>query len=241
TYGFNPQADVQAVNVRYGQEGNTFDVKIDEKEIKDIYLPMLGDHNIQNALASIAIAHELDISDTALKKALRHFQGVNRRFTKTGTVNGITIVDDYGHHPIEITAVLKAARQSLEGTDGKVIAVMQPHRYSRLSELMEEFCSCFNRADTVYITDVYAAGEQPIEGATKERLVEGITAYGHKDVQTVSEMSDLAGLIAEKTSSGDVVICLGAGDITKYAHELPQQLEVILNQSGEKKGSRVTS
>ncbi len=225
TYGLNPQADVRATDIRYGQEGNTFNVQIGETEIKDIYLPMLGDHNIQNALASIAIAHELNVSETAIKKALRHFKGVKRRFTKTGTVHGVTIIDDYGHHPIEIKAVLKAARQSLEGTDRKVIAVMQPHRYSRLSELMDEFCACFHQADSVYISDVYAAGEDPIEGATKEALVAGISAYGHKDVHVLEDVSDLPHYIAQKAHSGDLVICLGAGDSTQWAHDLPVQLE----------------
>ncbi len=234
TYGFNPQADVRATNVRYGQEGNTFDVKIGETDILDIYLPMLGDHNIQNALASIAVAHELKISETAIKKGLRHFKGVNRRFTKTGVVDGVTIIDDYGHHPVEIRAVLKAARQSLEGTEGKIIAVMQPHRYSRLSELMDDFCACFNQADTVYITDIYAAGEASIEGAGKADLVLGISAYGHKDAHVLDNASDLAGLIAEKTTSGDMVICLGAGDITQLAHDLPDQLEVISKQGNQK-------
>ena len=234
TYGFNPQADVRATNVRYGQEGNTFDVKIGETDIIDIYLPMLGDHNIQNALASIAVAHELKISETAIKKGLRHFKGVNRRFTKTGVVEGVTIVDDYGHHPVEIRAVLKASRQSLEGTEGKIVAVMQPHRYSRLSELMDDFCACFNQADTVYITDIYAAGEEPIEGAGKADLVLGISAYGHKDAHVLDKFSDLAGLIAEKTTSGDMVICLGAGDITQLAHDLPDQLEAISKQGNQK-------
>ncbi len=172
TYGFNPQADIRAVNIRYGQDGNHFDVKIGDSdiEIKDIHLPMLGDYNIQNALAAIAVAYELKISEGAIKRALHNFKGVKRRFTKTGTVHGIKIIDDYGHHPIEIKAVLNAARQSLQGTENKVIAVMQPHRYSRLSELMEEFCACFHQADIVYISDIYAAGESPIEGITKEAL-----------------------------------------------------------------------
>ena len=230
TYGFNPQADIRAVNVRYGQEGNTFDVRIGEREMTDIYLPMLGDHNIQNALAAIAVAVELEVSETAIKKSLRHFQGVKRRFTKTGVVSGVTIIDDYGHHPIEIKAVLKASRQSLEGTDGKVIAVMQPHRYSRLAELMDEFCSCFNQADTVYIADIYAAGEEPIEGASKEDLVQGIIAYGHKDVQTLESVTDLPYLIADKARSGDLVLCLGAGDITQWAYDLPEQLKTALGK-----------
>ncbi len=237
TYGFNPQADVRAINIRYGQDGNTFDVKIGDKEITDIYLPMLGDHNIQNSLASIAIAHELKISDSSIKKALRHFQGVNRRFTKTGEVNGVSIIDDYGHHPIEIKAVLKAARQSLEGTDTKVIVVMQPHRYSRLLELMDDFCACFNQADTVYITDVYAAGETPIEGASKEDLVEGVSAYGHKDVHALEDVSALPLLIAEKSSSGDMVVCLGAGDITVLANDLPSQLEALSSEAGGSKSA----
>jgi UDP-N-acetylmuramate--alanine ligase len=233
SYGFNPQADVRAVNVRYGQDGNTFDVQIGETLISDIYLPMLGDHNIQNALAAIAVAHELEVSDVAIKKALRHFQGVHRRFTKTGVVNGITVIDDYGHHPIEIKAVLKASRQSLEGTGGKVIAVMQPHRYSRLCELMDEFCTSFNQADSVYISNVYEAGEQPIEGATKEALVEGIASCGHKDVHCFDQPSELPSIIAEKASAGDIVIFLGAGDITQWATSLPDELKIILNKGAQ--------
>lgn len=233
SYGFNPQADVRAVNVRYGQDGNTFDVQIGEMLISDIYLPMLGDHNIQNALAAIAVAHELEVSDVAIKKSLRHFQGVHRRFTKTGVVNGITVIDDYGHHPIEIKAVLKASRQSLEGTGGKVIAVMQPHRYSRLYELMDEFCTSFNQADSVYISNVYEAGEQPIEGATKEALVEGIALCGHKDVHCFDQPSELPSIIAKKASAGDIVIFLGAGDITQWATSLPEKLKIILNKGAQ--------
>lgn len=230
TYGFNPQADVRALNVRYGVEGNTFDVQIGDVLISDIYLPMLGDHNIQNALAAIAVGHESGVADVAIKKALRHFQGVHRRFTKVGVVKGIAIIDDYGHHPIEIKAVLKAASQSLEDVGGRVIAIMQPHRYSRLEELMDEFCACFNQADTVYITDIYTAGEQPIEGVTKEALVEGVKAYGHKDVHVLDDISDIACAVVHKARSGDMVICLGAGDITKIAYDLPQQLEMVFSK-----------
>ena len=231
TYGFNPQADVRAINVRYGQDGNTFDVKIGGTYIKDIYLPMLGDHNIQNALAAITVAVELEIPHAAIKKALRHFQGVKRRFTKTGIVNGVTIVDDYGHHPIEIKAVLKAARQSLEDTDNKVIAVMQPHRYSRLHELMDDFCASFNQADTVYVSDVYAAGEKPIDGSGHHELVKGIAAFGHKDVHVLETPDNLPSLIHEKASAGDLVICLGAGNITQWAQDLPEQLRQFSKKS----------
>ncbi len=249
TYGFNPQADVRAVNVRSGAEGCTFDVAMGDNVINDVYLPMLGQHNIQNALAALAVAQEMGMGEVAMKKALRHFEGVKRRFTKTGESHGVTVIDDYGHHPVEIAAVLKAARSAVESdpmvakghsekndflaaesahpknTEGKVIAVMQPHRYTRLHDLMEEFCTCFNDADSVIVADVYAAGEAPIEGADKNVLAAGIRAHGHRDALALPAREDLAHLIAARARPGDFVICLGAGDITKWAYALPEEMD----------------
>jgi len=242
TYGFNAQADVRAINLRSTSKGSTFDAVFSdwleggkEKTIKDIYLPMLGQHNVQNALAALAIAHEMKISAAHMKKALAHFSGVKRRFTHTGEVKGITVIDDYGHHPVEIEAVLKAGRMAVESNGGKVIAVVQPHRYSRLSSLFDDFCTCFNEADTVIVADIYAAGEKPIAGATKEKLAAGIERHGHRDVRILEKAGDLPQLVASIAQSGDFVICLGAGDITKWAYALPGQLEVILSQQERQK------
>lgn len=242
TYGFSAQADIRAVNIRRAPDGASFDVVVADwlnsgegVTFRDMYLPMVGDHNIQNALSAIAIAQEMGISQALIKKALNEFGGVKRRFTKTGEVNGIHIIDDYGHHPIEIQAVLKSARHALEDTGGKVIAVMQPHRYTRLHSLFDQFCTCFNDADTVFITDVYEAGEEPIEGASKDDLVAGIAGHGHRNVHPLPGREALAETIAEIAEPGDFVICLGAGDITKWANDLPDELEDHFNQISKKK------
>ena len=233
TYGFNPQADVQATNIRTGTNGSTFDVTFSENingealTLRDVFLPMLGRHNVQNSLAALTIARRMGIAPASMKNALANFSGVKRRFTKTGEAGGVTVIDDYGHHPVEIRAVLKAARQAVEGTSGKVVAVMQPHRYTRLSSLFEDFCTCFNDADSVIVADVYTAGEQPIEGASKEALADGLRSHGHKHVDVLSGPDALAAMIAAQVQSGDFVICLGAGDITKWAYALPAQLEAI--------------
>jgi UDP-N-acetylmuramate--alanine ligase len=238
TYGFSAQADIRAVNLRGTPFGSTYDVIISGRlnggtdvTIKDVFLPMLGQHNVQNSLAAITVGHQLKISPQTLKDALADFSGVKRRFTKTGLSNGITVIDDYGHHPVEIAAVLKAGRQAVENTKGRLIAVMQPHRYTRLSSLFEDFCTCFNDADTVVVADVYAAGEQPIEGATKENLCEGIRRHGHRDVQTLASAEDLPSLIHRIAQPGDFVICLGAGNITQWAHALPQHLDALFQFS----------
>jgi len=236
TYGFNPQADVRGANLRSDGTGSIFDVSFDarlcesgaEETLRDIYLPMLGQHNVQNALAALSIAKEMGIAAPLMKKGLAAFSGVKRRFTKTGEARGITVIDDYGHHPVEITAVLKAARSAADHSGGKVIAVMQPHRYSRLHDLMEEFCTCFNDADSVVIAAVYAAGETPIAGADHNALAAGIKQHGHRDVQILEAPEKLAAQIAATAKSGDYVICLGAGDITKWAYALPGALEKIL-------------
>ena len=236
TYGFNPQADVQASNIRTDAKGSVFDVRFaagiageTEFTLRDVNLPMLGQHNVQNALAALAIGAKMKMTPESLKSALANFSGVKRRFTKTGEAGGIVIIDDYGHHPVEIRAVLKAARQAVDGTIGRVIAVVQPHRYTRLSSLFDDFSTCFNDADSVIVADVYAAGEQPIEGADKNSLAAALIACGHKRVQILPSPPDLPRMIAAEAAPGDYVICLGAGDITKWAYALPAQLEEIFS------------
>ncbi len=230
TYGTSPQAEARSVNVRFGPDGARFDVVFnppsggDSVTFADLHLPMTGGHNVANATAAIAIARELGVSEADIRKGLAGFGGVKRRFTTTGIVGGVRIVDDYGHHPVEVAAVLKAARQV---TEGKVIAVVQPHRYSRLRDLMTEFSSCFHDADTVIVADVYAAGEAPLEGVSKEALVEGLRRFGHRHVLPLDGPSALAGLVAAEAKAGDLVVCLGAGDITQWAYALPGQLEAL--------------
>jgi UDP-N-acetylmuramate--alanine ligase len=182
---------------------------------------MYGQHNVQNSLAAVVVATQLGFSDEVIRTALGTFSGVKRRFTKTGEAGGVTFIDDYGHHPVEIAAVLRAARSA---THGSVIAVVQPHRYSRLQSLFEDFCSCFNDADTVIVADVYAAGEQPIEGVNRDALVTGLQERGHRKVLALPSAEALPGLIKEVAKSGDLVVCLGAGNITAWAHALPGQL-----------------
>ena len=185
TYGVNPEADARLVDLTPMGGGSKFSVAIRDRktgaahEIKDITLPMPGRHNASNATAAIAVAHELGVSDDAIRKALANFGGVKRRFTRTGEVNGVTVIDDYGHHPVEIAAVLKAARES---SNGKIIAVVQPHRYTRLQSLFDEFCTCFDDADAVVVADVYPAGEAPISGVDREHFVTGLRAHGHREV-----------------------------------------------------------
>ena len=230
TYGFSPQADVRAVNLEADSTGTCFDVIFTERktgathEVKGFHLPVIGRHNVQNSLAALAVAKQLGFAEQAMRDAMAKFEGVKRRFTRTGTVNGVTIVDDYGHHPVEIAATLKAAVQA-KGEKGKVIAIMQPHRYSRLSSLFRDFCTCFNDADCVIVADVYPAGEQPIEGANREALVEGLRAHGHREVYALQDPKDLPALVADLAEPGDYVICLGAGTITQWAHSLPAGLE----------------
>ena len=197
----------------------------EEQTLRDVFLPMLGEHNVSNSLASLTIAYEMGVPHAIMKTAMKNFEGVKRRFTKTGESNGITVIDDYAHHPVEITAVLKAARQAVEKSGKKIIAVMQPHRYTRLNDLMDDFCTCFNDADEVMIADVYEAGEKPIEGSDKEHLVAGIMERGHKSAQVLPNVDALAGMVADIAEEGDYVICLGAGDISKWAYDLPEQLD----------------
>ncbi|QPO10969.1 MULTISPECIES: UDP-N-acetylmuramate--L-alanine ligase [unclassified Thalassospira] len=232
TFGFSPQADVRAVNVRTNIGDTVFDVVIrervdsEERVIKDVRLPMVGDHNVSNSLAAITVALELGIPDEKIVSAFDGFTGVKRRFTKTGEVDGVTIIDDYGHHPVEIKAVLKAARQA---TQNNVIAVVQPHRYSRLHDLFEDFCTCFNDADSVIVADVYEAGESPIEGASRDALVEGLRNRGHRHVSALAGPEKLAEVIKAEAKPGDLVVCLGAGSISAWANALPAQLEAIKN------------
>ena len=224
TFGFNAQADVRAVNLRYAKGVAHFDIALqaEDQVIEGCTLPMPGDHNVSNALAAVAVARHLGMRKDEIRAALAAFGGVNRRFTKVGEVSGVTIIDDYGHHPVEIAAVLKAARQASEG---RVIAVHQPHRYSRLSNLFEDFCSCFNDADVVGIAEVYAAGEEPIPGATREDLVAGISAHGHRHAEAVLDENGLEALVRAEAKPGDIVVCLGAGTISAWAHGLPERLK----------------
>ncbi|MES2288237.1 MAG: UDP-N-acetylmuramate--L-alanine ligase [Pseudomonadota bacterium] len=227
TYGFSAQADVRGVNVTPGAGGNRFEVIIRHRDgstrsIEDIHLPMAGRHNVQNALAAISVAIELGIDDATIQRGFAAFGGVKRRFTKVGETGGITIIDDYGHHPVEIRAVLSAAR---EGAQGRVIAVVQPHRYSRLGNLMDEFAQAFNDADQVLVAPVYAAGETPIEGVDADALVERLKARGHRAAATVPDADALAKVLADDAASGDLVVCLGAGDITKWAAGLANGIE----------------
>lgn len=230
TYGENPQADARLVDLTAGGGGSKFTVVIRDRksgavhEIAGLALPMPGRHNASNATAAIAVAHELGVSDDAIRKALAGFGGVKRRFTKTGEWNGITVIDDYGHHPVEIAAVLKAARDSYTG---KVIAVVQPHRYTRLQSLFEEFCTCFNDADAVVVADVYSAGEAPIEGIDRDHFVAGLRAHGHREVVSLPNAGELAKIVHGIAKSGDLVVCLGAGNITQWAYALPGELKAL--------------
>ncbi len=224
TFGFNAQADVRATGLRYEKGVAHFDVALpDGEKIEGCTLPMPGDHNVSNALSAVAVARYLGMELGAIREALANFGGVNRRFTRVGEANGVTIIDDYGHHPVEIAAVLKAARQSVE-PGARVIAVHQPHRYSRLSNLFDDFCTCFNEADVVGIAEVYGAGEAPIEGATREGLVAGLIQHGHRHARAVMDEDDLERLVREQARPGDMVVCLGAGTISAWANRLAERL-----------------
>ncbi|MFQ1699770.1 UDP-N-acetylmuramate--L-alanine ligase [Loktanella agnita] len=224
TFGFNAQADVRAINLTYKAGVAHFDIALQAEDalIEGCALPMPGDHNVSNALSAVAVARHLGMKKEQIKAALKGFGGVNRRFTKVGEVDGVAIIDDYGHHPVEIAAVLKAARQASEG---RVIAVHQPHRYSRLSHHFDEFCACFNDADVVGIADVFAAGEDPIPGASRDDLVAGLIRHGHRHARAVNSEEDLARLVREQAVSGDIVVCLGAGTISAWANGLPDRLK----------------
>jgi UDP-N-acetylmuramate--alanine ligase len=224
TYGFSALADVRADNVTPVPGGTQFDAVIlgrdgERRTIESVHIPIPGRHNIQNSLAAIAVAIELGISDDAILGAFERFQGVKRRFTKVGEAEGATVIDDYAHHPTEIRAVLAAAR---EGAEGRVIAVMQPHRFTRLQALMAEFENAFNDADVVFVAPVYPAGEEPIEGVDSAALADGLRAHGHRMVRAVANLEELCGALRDLAAEGDMIICMGAGDITKWAGALAE-------------------
>ena len=230
TYGFSPQAEVRAEALESSAAGSRFSVVISDRRnerqrrIDDLFLPMVGRHNVENALAAIAVADEMGLTADTIRAGLASFGGVKRRFTRTGEARGVTVIDDYGHHPVEIAAVLQAARQA---TDGQVVAVVQPHRYTRLASLFEDFCSCFNDADAVIVADVYTAGEAPIEGADRDHLVAGLRARGHRRVLPLETPEQLAQTVLPLVGSGDLVVCLGAGSITTWAADLPGALDLL--------------
>jgi UDP-N-acetylmuramate--alanine ligase len=230
TYGENPQADVRLTDLRHAGGQSHFTVAFRNRagevvhEIGDLALPMPGRHNALNATSAIAVAHELGVPDERIRAALAGFGGVKRRFTRTGEWNGVAVIDDYGHHPVEIAAVLRAARES---TQGQVIAVVQPHRYTRLQSLFEPFSTCFNDADAVIVADVYAAGEAPIEGVDRDALVNAMRARGHRHVMPLDGPEVLAPMVRDLVRPGDIVVCLGAGSITQWAYALPGELQAL--------------
>ncbi len=233
TYGFSSQADMQILNMAARGSETRFDIRMkswledngEDRVIEGFTLPMLGKHNVLNATAAIIVGHEMGMSDTLLRQGLAAFTGVKRRFTKTGEVNGVTIIDDYGHHPVEIEAVLAAARTGVDQTGGKIYAIMQPHRYTRLQDLFDEFSTCFNDANSIYIADVYAAGESPIDNINGQTLAKAVSEHGHRDASYLADVSALPQLLADKIKPNDMIVFLGAGDITKWAHDLPDQLQ----------------
>ena len=231
SYGRNPQADVRVDNIAFGPDGSKFDIVFRERgvgreisRIADVKLTMPGNHNVLNAVAAAIVARELGATDDDIRTGFAEFGGVIRRFSKVGEVDGVTIIDDYGHHPVEISAVLQATRQV---SKDKVVAIIQPHRYTRLRDLFDDFCACVNDADTVFIADVYAAGEAPIDGIDGAALAAGIRKSGHRDVHFLPDWQALPGLLKDKTSAGDYIVFLGAGDITKYANEFEKKLRMI--------------
>ena len=239
TYGFSPQADVRADALHADSRGATFQVTVTDRvrnrtrQLGPFRLPMLGRHNVQNALAAVAVAVEMMIDDDTIRSAFAGFAGVKRRFTRTGEAGGITVIDDYGHHPVEIAAVLRAARQA--GAK-HVIAVVQPHRYSRLQSLFAEFCACMNDASTVIVADVYPAGEAPIPGVDRDALVEGLRARGHRAAVPLGSPARLAEMVFAIARPGDYVVCLGAGTVTQWAQTLPAELAELQARAGAAKG-----
>jgi len=227
TYGENPQADVRLIDLDHVDGRSRFGVLFRDRagsethRVSGLSLPMPGRHNALNATAAVAVARELGVSDARIRAALESFGGVKRRFTRTGTWNGVVVIDDYGHHPVEIAAVLKAARES---TTGQVITVVQPHRYTRLQSLFEQFCTCFNDADAVIVAHVYPAGEAPISGVDRDHFVAGLRAHGHRQVVALDGPDQLAGVVRALARPGDYVVCLGAGSITQWAYALPGEL-----------------
>ncbi|QIG51954.1 UDP-N-acetylmuramate--L-alanine ligase [Nordella sp. HKS 07] len=235
TYGRSPQADVRLLDTFYSNGEMKFSVRVTDRrnssthDVNELSLSMPGDHNALNATAAFAVARELGIADEKIRAGFKSFAGVKRRFTRTGEHNGVAVFDDYGHHPVEIAAVLRAARGV---TQGKVVAVMQPHRYTRLSSLFADFCSSFNDADTVVVAPVYSAGEAPIEGASHDALAEGLRSRGHRSVHKIDAPEELAALMKTLVKPGDIIVCLGAGTITQWAYALPQQLASLDGKTG---------
>jgi UDP-N-acetylmuramate--alanine ligase len=235
TYGFAADADVRADEPRLANGGAVFDVTLRDprgrvqRVLREVHLALPGRHNVQNALAAIAVARELGLDETAIRAALARLEGVKRRFTRTGTAAGIAVIDDYGHHPVEIRAVLATAREIAKG---RVIAVVQPHRYTRLKDLFGEFCTSFAMADAVVVAPVYAAGEAPIEGIDRDALAAGLVAQGQREVHTIDGPGELAPLVASLARPGDLVVCLGAGTITQWANALPGELAPLVALRG---------
>jgi len=235
TYGFSKQADLRAVDLTFAEGGADFTAEFDDRRagttrrIEGLHLPMPGEHNVQNALAALAVGLQLGFDEDTLRAGLAGFSGVGRRFTKTGEAGGITVIDDYAHHPVEIAAVLGAARQAYSG---RILAVVQPHRYSRLAHLFDDFCTCFNQADGVLVAPVYEAGEDPVEGVNAEALVQGLRAHGHRSVAAIAGPGELPRAVAERAGPGDLVICLGAGSITNWARVLPSELAQLQSEGG---------
>lgn len=229
TYGLSTNADIRAVNLKHDQHNMVFDILLSERlgfaltSLENVTFPMLGEHNVQNCLAAISVCIEMGISIDVIKQGLNQFKGVGRRFDKKGEIAGITIIDDYGHHPVEIRASLSAGR--MRCGQNKLIAIVQPHRYTRLRDLFEDFCACFNEADIVYVADIFAAGETAIAGYEKEDLVQGLRAHGHRQAFVTESKEEVAEQLADSATSGDLVMCLGAGSITQWAAELPAELE----------------
>ena len=223
TYGFNKQADYSITEVDYQADRTVFKLQLLDKGVEEISfsLPMMGSHNVLNSVAAISLGDFLGLEIGKIQEALKNFSGVQRRFTHVDTINGVKIIDDYGHHPAEISAVLKSVRDT---TTGRIIAVHQPHRFSRLKLLFDEFCTCFNDADLVLISDVYSAGEKELEGINKQALVDGLINHGHKRVFSLEHESQLKNFFVEHTAPGDVFVCLGAGSITDWANGLPSQI-----------------
>ena len=230
TYGLGPQADVRGVDVSISAEGAAFSVQFTDRvrsksrRFNDLQIPMPGEHNILNALAAVAVADEMGIDEAHIRQGFANFSGVRRRFTRVGLAAGITVIDDYAHHPVEIAAVLEAARAAY---DGRIVAVVQPHRFSRLRDLFEEFCTCFNHADAVVVADVYPAGEDPIEGIDRDALADGLRRHGHRQVVSLPSPEHLATTACDLADDGDLIICMGAGSITSWAQSLPGQIEFL--------------
>lgn len=230
TYGLGQQADVRGIDVAISADGASFGVQFTDRvrsksrRIDGLHIPMPGEHNILNALAAVAVADQMGIDEVQIRQGFANFSGVRRRFTRTGSAAGITVIDDYAHHPVEIAAVLGAARMAY---DGRIVAVVQPHRFSRLRDLFEEFCSCFNDADAVVVSEVYPAGEAPIEGISRDTLVDGLRRHGHRSVVPLPSPEHLAATTCDLAGEGDLVVCMGAGSISSWAQSLPGEIEFL--------------